>query len=111
LRSSIPSATHGAISPQAVIDAGATGLTSLTRDRTLISRLRNAYTVAISHTMILLLITICVSIPVAFGMKWLNIKDVSIEREKEKAEVESLAVFVEKQRMSSADREEKVAEK
>ncbi|EHK98250.1 hypothetical protein M7I_6017 [Glarea lozoyensis 74030] len=50
LRSSIPKATGDKISPQTVIDVGATGL-----------------------------------IPVALGMKWLNIKEVSIERERVKA--------------------------
>lgn len=61
-------------------------MTSLTKDLALIARLRDAYTVAISHTMIFLLATICISIPIAFGMKWLNIKDVSAEREIAKAE-------------------------
>ncbi|CAG8953636.1 hypothetical protein HYFRA_00010095 [Hymenoscyphus fraxineus] len=85
LRDSISEDTFGAISSQAVIDIGATGLSSLTNDASLVQKLREAYTVAISHTMIFLLATICISIPIAFGMKWLNIKNVSIERENTKA--------------------------
>ncbi|EPE30603.1 MFS general substrate transporter [Glarea lozoyensis ATCC 20868] len=85
LRSSIPKATGDKISPQTVIDVGATGLSKLTQEPQLILKIREAYTVAISHTMILLLVTICVSVPVALGMKWLNIKEVSIERERVKA--------------------------
>lgn len=33
--------------------------------------------------MILLVVAICISVPTAFGMEWLNIKRVSREREKE----------------------------
>lgn len=44
--------------------------------------------------MILLLVTICVSVPVALGIKWLNIKDVSREREKRKAAAEESITIV-----------------
>jgi hypothetical protein len=52
--------------------------------------------------MILLLVAICASIPVAFGMKWLNIKNVSKERGKEQAGVENQTVFLNNQDRSSA---------
>jgi hypothetical protein len=111
LRSAHLKATDRTISPQAVIDAGATGFISLNCDPILISKIRDAYTVAISNTMILLLVTICVSIPVAFGMKWLNIKGVSIERERERAVLENRTVFAENQDERAGEGENRVAEK
>jgi hypothetical protein len=104
LRSSIPKATGDEISPQAMIDVGATGLGLLTQEPQLILKIREAYTVAISHTMILLLVTICVSVPVALGMKWLNIKEVSIERERVKASVGIEAQVVEETTISGGEK-------
>lgn len=82
LRTEIPKMTTE-ISADAVINAGATGLSSLTKVPTLVRKLRDAYSIAISHVMILLVVVICISVPTALGMKWLNIKKVSIAREEE----------------------------
>lgn len=85
LRHEIPKITTE-VSAEDVINAGATGLTSITRSPELIQKLRHAYSVAISHVMVFLVIVICISVPTAFGMKWLNIKKISIQREADKRE-------------------------
>ncbi|KAI9648687.1 hypothetical protein NHQ30_003326 [Ciborinia camelliae] len=83
LRHEIPKFTSK-VSAEDVINAGATGLTSITRSPELIQKLRHAYTIAVSHVMVFLVIVICISVPTAFGMKWLNIKKISMQREADK---------------------------
>ncbi|MCJ1413948.1 hypothetical protein MMC32_000273 [Xylographa parallela] len=73
-----------AVSPGAVVRNGALNLQSLTSSATVLSGLRQAYAIAISHVNIFLVVVICVSVPTACGMKWLNIKKVSEQREEEK---------------------------
>lgn len=69
------------ISALAVIEAGPLNLKSLTALPDVLMGLRKAYSVAISATMICATTTICVSILATFGMRWLNLKDVSVEKE------------------------------
>ncbi|KAM3076173.1 hypothetical protein ACMFMG_006315 [Clarireedia jacksonii] len=69
-----------------VINTGATGITSITRSPELIQKLRRAYCIAVSHAMIFLVRTIYISVPTAFGMKWLNIKKISMQREAKRRE-------------------------
>jgi len=67
-----------------VINAGATGLHSLTESPDKLRQLQDVYSNAVSKVMIFLVAVICISVPTAFGMKWLNIKKISIQREEEK---------------------------
>lgn len=46
--------------------------------------LRQAWAIAVSHVNIFLVAIICISVPTALGMEWLNIKKVSEQREEEK---------------------------
>jgi len=72
------------ISVDSVIDAGATGLHSLTKSPEKLRYLQDVYSDAVSKVMIFLVAIICISVPTALGMKWLNIKKVSIQLEEEK---------------------------
>ena len=83
LRNGIPKFTS-AISPEAVIRNGPLNLQSLTTSTSVLYDLREAYAIAISHVNIFLVVLICISVPTACGMKWLNIKDVSRKNEEEK---------------------------
>ena len=85
LRSEVPKLAPG-ISPQAVIRNGALGVQSLTASPSLLHGLREAYAIAISHVNIFLVVLICISVPTACGMEWLNIKEVSKKNETEKKE-------------------------
>ena len=78
---SIPAHTT-AISPQAVVSVGATGLVGLTRSAEVLRAVREAYTEAIRHALILALAGACGGFPFAWGMEWLNIKKVAEERKK-----------------------------
>ncbi|MCJ1397655.1 hypothetical protein MMC11_000851 [Xylographa trunciseda] len=73
-----------AVSPQAVIDAGALGLLSLATSPITIQALRQSYVIAISDIFIFTTAIVCVSIPMACGMQWLNVKTISKEREERK---------------------------
>ncbi|KAL8825030.1 MAG: hypothetical protein Q9191_004663 [Dirinaria sp. TL-2023a] len=83
LRSQVPKYAPG-ISPDAVIRNEALDLQSLTTSPGLLRGLRKAYAIAISHVTIFLVVLICISVPTACGMKWLNIKEVSKRNEEEK---------------------------
>lgn len=83
LRDEVPKVTSE-VSPDAVIRAGALNLKLLTTSNSVLQGLREAFAIAISHVNILLVVVICVSVPTACGMKWLNIKKVSAEREERK---------------------------
>jgi hypothetical protein len=83
IRSEVPRVTT-AVTPDEVINAGATGLDTLTTSPTVIALLRTAYSIAVSRVMIFLVIIICISVPTSLGMRWLNIKKISVEREEEK---------------------------
>ena len=86
LRSQVPKFTSS-VSPEAVIRAGALNLQSLTRSPDVLQSLREAYAIAISHVNIFLVAVICISVPTACGMEWLNIKKISAQREAKKAQM------------------------
>jgi MFS family permease len=87
LKSNVPQKAPG-ISPDAVIDAGALALSSLTTSETLVAGLRQAWAVSVGHVNIFLVAIICISVPTACGMKWLNIKTISREREQQKKHIQ-----------------------
>ncbi|MCJ1342376.1 hypothetical protein MMC31_000558 [Peltigera leucophlebia] len=83
LKHEVPKSTS-TVSPDAVIRAGALNLKSLTTSAEVLQGLRQAYAIAISHVNIFLVVVICISVPTACGMEWLNIKKISTLREEEK---------------------------
>ena len=83
LRKEIPKYAPS-VPTDAVINAGALDLKSLTTVPATLQGIREAYAIAISHVNIFLLAVICISVPTACGMKWRNIKKVSAQREEEK---------------------------
>ncbi|MCJ1432696.1 hypothetical protein MMC27_002053 [Xylographa pallens] len=62
------------ISPQTVIQAGALSLGTLTAIPSILLGLREAYSAAISATMICATVAICLSIPAALGIRQLSLK-------------------------------------
>ena len=72
------------VSPDAVVTGGALALKSLTTSPAILNGLRVAWTIAVSHVNYFLVAIICISVPTACGMEWLNIRKVSAEREGEK---------------------------
>ena len=72
------------ISPEALIRNGALNLQALTTSPSVLQGLREAYAIAVSHVNIFLVVLICISVPTACGMEWLNIKKVSKRNEEEK---------------------------
>ncbi|KAA8569041.1 hypothetical protein EYC84_000714 [Monilinia fructicola] len=86
LQTSVPAHTS-AVSAEAVIKVGATGLQDLAGGSSiLLSALREAYTVAIRDAMYYALAAASLSLPFACGMQWFNLKKVAEERRKEKEE-------------------------
>ena len=69
------------VSPDAVVTGGALALKSLATSPIILHGLRVAWTIAISHVNYFLVAVICISVPTACGMEWLNIKKVSTERQ------------------------------
>ena len=72
------------ISADAAVANGPLNLTALTMSRTILAGLREAWALAVSRVNLFLLIMICVSVPTACGMQWLNIKEISQAREQQK---------------------------
>jgi hypothetical protein len=87
------------IEPEDVISAGALGFRKLTQSTVVLEGLRRAYAEAVSSTLYLATAAICLSIPVAACMQWLNLKKVSAQRMKdlEKMEGEKKLVAVREQ--------------
>ena len=79
----IPKLTS-AISPQTAIRGGPLDLQTLATSPIVLRALREAYVIAISHIFIFATVIVCVSIPMACGMQWLNVKTISKEREDRK---------------------------
>ncbi|KAK8110701.1 MFS general substrate transporter [Apiospora kogelbergensis] len=81
LQTAVPHYTNGAVSPEMVIMAGATGLNAVAGgDAQLLESLRMAYGEAVRRTIILGLAGACIAVPASTGMKWLNIKRIAAER-------------------------------
>ncbi|PWY86717.1 MFS multidrug transporter-like protein, partial [Aspergillus heteromorphus CBS 117.55] len=74
------------ISADAVMDAGASGVNTLSSSPSVIHALRSAWAVSVAKVNILLVVVICISVPTALGMRWLNLKKISDQRELEKRE-------------------------
>ncbi|KAI0395153.1 MFS general substrate transporter [Xylariaceae sp. FL0594] len=75
-----------AVTPDAVIAAGATGLGALSRgDPTVLNALRSAYAEAVRDPLILALAAAVLAFPFACAMERLNIKRVAEERERERS--------------------------
>jgi hypothetical protein len=72
------------VSPETVISAGALNVTSLTDSPNVLHGLRAAWSIAVAHVNILLTSIICISVPTALGMRWLNLKKISEARDAEK---------------------------
>ena len=72
------------VSTDAVVIAGPLDLKSLTPSEVILHGLREAWARAVSRVNILLVVVVCVSVPTACGMEWLNIKKISREREEKK---------------------------
>ncbi|KAL8721385.1 MAG: hypothetical protein Q9225_001932 [Loekoesia sp. 1 TL-2023] len=73
------------VAPQAVISAGALNLSTLTNSISVLDGLRQAYRNAISTIMLCATTTICIANLTTLGMKRLNLKKISREREINKA--------------------------
>lgn len=73
------------IPPTAVLREGALRLSSLSTAAEVLSGLRQAYAKAIDRIMIFALVIVCLGIPVTLGMRWLNLKVVAADRERERA--------------------------
>lgn len=85
------------VSADSVIKAGPTALGELAAgERAVLAGLRQAWALAVGQVNILLVAVICVSVPMACGMKWLNIKTISREREERKARCEGVQADGEK---------------
>ncbi|KAI1205122.1 major facilitator superfamily domain-containing protein [Annulohypoxylon truncatum] len=69
-----------AVSPAEVIQAGATGLSTVATSPEVLYALRSAYRDAVRWTIILGLAGICMTIPAACAMEWVNIKKVAEAR-------------------------------
>ena len=82
LRREIPKYTS-AVKPEAVIAAGALGFRRLTQSTVVLEGLRKAYARAVSSTLYLATAAICLSVPIACCMQWLNLKKVSAQRTKD----------------------------
>lgn len=80
LRKHVPEYAPG-IDPKTVINAGPLALESLTNSSSTLHGLREAWSIAVSEVNILLLSIICISVPTALGMQWLNVKKIFEERE------------------------------
>jgi hypothetical protein len=73
--------TAPSISADAIIAAGALDVETLTSSPVLLHGLREAWARSVGWVNIFLTAVICISVPTALGMRWLNIKKVSQERE------------------------------
>ena len=83
LKTELPKHTD-AIPPEAVVKAGALNLAALTNSAAILQAMREAYAAAIRHVLIFALAIVCLSVPAACGMQWLNLKQVSRDREEER---------------------------
>lgn len=66
-----------AVTPDAVINAGAIGLEIVTTSPAVLNALRVAYVDAVRRTIILGLAGICMVVPLSCAMEWVNIKQVA----------------------------------
>ena len=80
LSTELPRLTN-AVSPQVVIKAGPLAVGNISKNPEILLAVRQSYSFAISHVFIFATAIICLSIPLASGMQWLNLNRISKERE------------------------------
>ena len=80
-----------AIDPHTVVKAGPLNLKALAKSPAVLGALRSAYSLAVRDTMYYSLAAVCVTIPFAFGMQWLNIKKAARNKDVEEEELVRLA--------------------
>jgi hypothetical protein len=78
-----------AISPDAVIQVGATRLQKLNLSPVVFELVKAAFAYAVRNTIIFGLVVTCIAIPIAVLMEWKNIKVVAAAREQEHVEMNS----------------------
>jgi hypothetical protein len=78
----IPMYTDNDLNAHTIIETGPLAFPHLTSDRDTIFDIRLAYSKAIQHILIFALVVVCVSIPAAAGMQWLNLRTVANARNK-----------------------------
>lgn len=83
------------VSPQAVINVGATGLAILTQSPETLLALQRTYTEAIRYTLFFSLVAACAAFPCALGIEWLNIRKVAESRRTNAAKEERTTKSVE----------------
>lgn len=81
LLTQVPKNTQ-AVSPQAVVDAGATNLNKISASPTVLYALQLSYSTAVTNTLYLAIASVALALFFACGMEWKNIKHVAAEREK-----------------------------
>lgn len=79
LKTGVPRYTD-AVTPDQVIQAGATGLQIVATSPEVLEALRAAYVEAVRRTIILGLAGICMVVPISCAMEWVNIKRVAEKR-------------------------------
>ena len=80
-----------AIDPRIVVHAGPLNLKALAKSPAVLHALRSAYSLAVRDTIYFSLAAVCVTIPFAFGMQWLNVKKAARNKDAEEAELVRLA--------------------
>lgn len=76
------------VSPAQVIHIGASNLGELIKDGSILRAVRQAYTIAVDHTLFYSLAVACVAIPLGAAMEIKNVKQVAQQRKAMKAELE-----------------------
>jgi hypothetical protein len=79
-----------AVTPQMVVAVGATGLVSISHTDEILLALRETYAAAIRYTLILALSGACAAFPFAWGMEWLNIKNIAKARQSGRSELDEI---------------------
>ncbi|KAK7917810.1 hypothetical protein PG985_011418 [Apiospora marii] len=80
LKTSVPMYTS-AVSPDQVVQAGATGLQTVANSSVVLEALRMAYVEAVRRTIILGLAAMCMVVPLSCAMEWVNLKRVAERRD------------------------------
>lgn len=79
------------IDPHTVVSAGPLNLKALATSPAVLHALRSAYSLAVRDTMYYSLAAVCITIPFAFGMQWLNVKKAARNKDVEEEELVRLA--------------------
>ena len=85
LRKEIANANTG-LSAKQVIDAGPVALSSISPSLEILGTLRNAYSIAVSHTNIFATVAICLALPATLSMRWIRLKQANQSSEEDSDE-------------------------